>query len=40
MENRLKGHKMLEVVVGIIIGVISIIVTVIIIRQTAKKYRH
>lgn len=43
MENKSKGHKMIETVVGIVgivVTVISIIVTTISIIQSAKKHKH
>lgn len=43
MENRLKGKKDVDTVVGIVgtlVGVISIIVTVISIRQNSTKDKH
>ncbi len=43
MENKCKGKKMLETIVGIlgiVVSIISIIVTLCSIIQTAKKHRH
>jgi len=43
MENKCKGKKMLETIVGIVgivVTVISIIVTLCSIIQTEKKHRH
>ena len=43
MENKSKGVKMLETVVGIlgiVVTIISIFVTLYSIRQTSKKHKH